>query len=170
MHILLFIVSILVAYKWGDWKNWEKYYPTILYFGFFDLICRSVYHDMPLWIHKCTIGIQIPNTIISLAWIFIIYPSTVLIYLYRFPKGLKNQVLYILQWVLSYTAIEWVLHLTKAIEYHNNWTIFSSLIFNCGMFTILWMHHQRRRTAWIMTFLMFLIFIQFYKIPLSLIK
>jgi hypothetical protein len=83
---------------------------------------------------------------------------------------LKNQILHILLWVITYTTMEWVLHLAKGIEYYNNWTIFSSLLFNCGMFTILWLHHKKRSAAWFTTFLMFLIFIQFYKIPLSLIK
>jgi hypothetical protein len=170
LHVLLFIAFIFLAYKWGDWKNWENYYPTILYFGFFDLVFSCVYHDMPLWVHKCTIGVEIPHTIISLAWIIIIYPTTVLVYLYHFPKGFKKDILYISLWVIFYTAMELILYLARGIEYHNNWTILASLLFNCGMFTILWLHHKSRKAAWFITLLMSVIFIQLYKIPLTLIK
>lgn len=32
------ILYILVCLKWGDWRNWRKYYPTILYVIIWDLI------------------------------------------------------------------------------------------------------------------------------------
>lgn len=28
---LLACLFILVCYKWGDWRNWKTYYPTILF-------------------------------------------------------------------------------------------------------------------------------------------
>jgi hypothetical protein len=170
LHIALFIASIFSAYRWGDWRNWEKYYSTILYFGFLDLIQNCVYHGMPLWTHVCTIGFKLPHTIINLIWILIIYTSTILIFVYHFPKVFKNQVFYISLWVLGYTMVEWILYLNKAIEYHNDWTILASLLFNCGMFIILWVHYTKPVVAWLLTILMFLVFVSIYQVPMKAIR
>ncbi|MDF2841572.1 MAG: hypothetical protein K0Q99_2344 [Clostridia bacterium] len=170
MHFILIIASIIIAFKWGDWRNWRKYYSTILYFGFFDLIVNSVYHNMSLWIHKSTLSIYIPHTIIGFTWIFIIYPAIVLVYLFHVPRDVKGKILYVIKWVVCFTIIECILYLVKGIEYHNNWTLFSSMLFNIGMFTILLVHHYKPMTAWLITFIMAIIFMLIYRIPLSLIK
>ena len=170
LHILLFIIFIFLAYKWGDWRNWQKYYPTILYFGFCDLVHMCVYYNLPLWVHNSTIGIRIPHTFINLSWLLIIYPATVLIYIYHFPKTLKKQIIYIGFWVIGYTLMELMLYMTKEIEYHNNWSIWASLLFNCGMFTILWVHFKKPIIAWVITISMLIVFIKFCPIAFELIK
>ena len=170
LHIILFIASLFLAYKWGDWRNWQKYYSTILYFGFCDLVHNCVYCNMPLWVHNCTLGIRLPHTFISLLWVLIIYPTTVLTYIYHFPKTLKNQVIYIGLWVVGYALMELMLCLTKGIEYHNNWSIWASILFNCGMFTILWVHYKKPVIAWVLTISLLIVFITVYPIPLEIIK
>jgi hypothetical protein len=170
LHIALFVASVFSAYRWGDWRNWEKYYSTILFFGLLDLAQNCVYHSMPLWTYTCTIGIRLPHTLISLFWVLIIYPATILIYIYLFPKTLKKQVIYVGLWVIGYILMELMLCLTKGIEYHNNWSIWSSVLFNCGMFTILWVHYKKPVIAWVLTISMFLVFLSFYPIPLKIIK
>jgi len=47
--IILIIMSIFLCWKYGDWKNWKLYYPTILYLIIGDLACNILTARMPLW-------------------------------------------------------------------------------------------------------------------------
>ena len=30
-QIAVSLAALLAAWRWSDWRNWKKYYPTILY-------------------------------------------------------------------------------------------------------------------------------------------
>lgn len=47
--IFLSLISILICYKLGDWKNWEKYYSTILFFILSSVTCVILTYNHPLW-------------------------------------------------------------------------------------------------------------------------
>ena len=46
LSVSLFLAS---AYKWGNRKDWKKYYSTMSFFGMGDLIYVTVFNDKPLW-------------------------------------------------------------------------------------------------------------------------
>ena len=31
-QIVVTLIIVVIARKWGDWRNWKQYYPTILFF------------------------------------------------------------------------------------------------------------------------------------------
>jgi len=37
MNFVYGFLYLFAAWKWGDWKNWREYYPTILFFIIGDL-------------------------------------------------------------------------------------------------------------------------------------
>ena len=83
MYIVINILYIIAGFKWGDWRNWKLYYPTILYFFIGDLLYNFLLYKQSLWLFHDLI---LPNhTTITIMTMAISYPATILIYLGRFP-------------------------------------------------------------------------------------
>ena len=49
-RIILVLVFVIIAWKWGDWKNWKLYYPTILFMILGDFVYIFLTYKKPLWI------------------------------------------------------------------------------------------------------------------------
>ncbi|WP_354670028.1 CBO0543 family protein [Paenibacillus sp. BSR1-1] len=161
MRIILYSAFIFAAYKWGDWKNWRKYYPTFLFWIGGDFFYNALLRNHRFWnFTKGIIGDDIlhGHLIISLFVMFFSYTSTLLIYLGRFPHQRLKQLFWILLWVLIYTFIEISSNKLNSIEYHYGWNIYWSLLFNIIMFTVLKIHVSKPWLAWIISIL-FLIFL-----------
>lgn len=160
MHIILNLIFLLAAVKWGDWRNWQKYYPTFLFFIGGDLFYNAVLHKHRLWSYQETIfaeDLLYGHLVINLIIMAIAYSSTLLIFLGNYPKSKLKQVLWILLWIFIYCLIEWVnnkyLHL---IEYHNGWNTLLSILFNFVMFPVLRIHMNKPWLAWIISILFFI--------------
>lgn len=157
------IISILICWKWGNWKNWKEYYPTILYFIIGNLVYCILTCDKPLWqfiefFSKCTFS--------DISIMILLYPSTVILFLSFLPKTLLKKIMYILLWVIIYTLIELVSLYTGSFAYKNGWNIYFTIIFNIIMFSLLLLHYTNPLIVWpvsaILAFSMMLLF----KIPL----
>ncbi|WP_052488082.1 CBO0543 family protein [Gordoniibacillus kamchatkensis] len=104
MHIAIQLIFALAAWRWGDWKHWRKYYPTILFLIIGDLMNNFINYNRPFWTFTPNAWEKwlYPNhTIISLGVELIGYPSLVLLYLGNYPDGGRKQVLYVCAWVLA---------------------------------------------------------------------
>jgi hypothetical protein len=95
IRIFMAIVWILCAFKWGDWKNWRKYYPTMLFFGMGVLIYRSIFQSKILWMFQTDLLAQSINELLV---IFTIFFSTALLFLPNLPKKLFHEIIYIIIW------------------------------------------------------------------------
>ncbi|MDF2675115.1 MAG: hypothetical protein K0R09_3384, partial [Clostridiales bacterium] len=82
IRLILASASIISAYKWGDWKNWKRYYPTMLFFGMGDLIYFSFFHNKLLWAFTPSLLVRSIN---ELFIIFTVFFSTTLLFLSNFP-------------------------------------------------------------------------------------
>ncbi len=164
---ILFIGFIFVTFLWGDYKNWKKYYPTILYFIICSLLYTVFTYDYPLWkfnpIYPSSYILP-NNLLISIAVTFILFPCTALIYLGNFPKR-HRQILYILTWVVIYSAIEFIALHFGAILYENGWRYLYSIIFNVFLFSFLRIHHLKPSLAWILSLIFILSFITIFNVP-----
>jgi len=49
LRIVKTILWILAAYKWGHWRDWRKYYATLLFGITGDLIYFVLSYNHPLW-------------------------------------------------------------------------------------------------------------------------
>jgi hypothetical protein len=149
--------------KWGDWRNWRLYYPTILFYLLGDLLYQYLLSDhYPMWKYSPqglddTIGLT--HSHVSLSIMAIKYPATVLIYLSKFPKAnLVKQALFIAFWVLIFAVNESIDIKAGLIQYYNGWGFHWSLFFNLVMFLLLKLHHHRPLAAWLLS-LGFIVFL-----------
>lgn len=174
MHFVYNLLLLSVALKWGDKKNWRKYYPTILFFILVDLFANFVVVKHPLWIYQETIfGMEIlqNHTIINLMIMFVAYPSTILIYIGQFPNKTLHKIFWILLWIFIYTSIEFInLHYLDLINHFNGWTMTWSVLFNVVMFSTLKIHQERPLIAWIICVLWTITLFIVFDIPISQMK
>lgn len=145
MFILIVPVFLLLCYKWGDWKNWKLYYPTILYMMLIDFLNNFITARYPLWEYE---KIFKNNTFNDIVVAFTLYPSTVLLYLHHYPKKPLKQIAYIALWVLIYAAIEFVALETGTFSYQNGWNFVWAIGFDIMMFIILKLHYEKPLLAW----------------------
>ncbi|WP_449539755.1 CBO0543 family protein [Ferdinandcohnia sp. Marseille-Q9671] len=174
MHLVYNATLLLAAVKWGDWKGWRSYYPTILFFIMGDLLKNFLFHDYLLWTYQETIfaeNLFSNHTFISLMIMYISYPATILIYLGRFPKERWKQLVWIVFWIFIYVTIEYInLEYLHLIKHHNGWSMPWSILFNIVMFPMLLLHHKKPLVTWGLSVLWILFLFTMFPLPLDMIK
>ncbi len=153
MNFAFGLFCFLLMLRFGDWKNYKKYYPTILFVITGDLLYNLFTYQAPMWSYNP--DFICPNHTITNLWVMMtVYPATVLIYLPHFPEKKGKQVLYILFWVLLYGVIELAgYYIFDAIDHFNGWNMWWSLLFDVILFTMLPIHHKRPILAWGLSFI-----------------
>jgi hypothetical protein len=172
MHCFFALLFLVAAIKWGDWRNWKVYYPTILFFICGDLLKNSLLHDHRMWTYHELIfeNIFFGHLIINLLVLAIIYPSTILIYLGRYPLKRWKQIYWTGFWIFVYMTYEVVYLQLHLIKYHYGWTIWWSLVFNVVTFILLRVHHKNPIVAWVAS-LIFIVFLwNAFNLPAALLK
>lgn len=160
IHATLWLVA---AYKFGDWKNWSKYYPTMLFMGMGDMIYNLVFYEKMLWFFNPGFLNPIVNELLV---VFTIFSCTVLIFLTHFPKTLFKQFGYISLWVAIYIVIE-VFMMNIGLQYSKNgWSIWWSLLHNFYQFPLIAIHHKRPYLAWTLAIAILFIIMTIFKVPL----
>jgi hypothetical protein len=146
MHIFYNLAFLVAAWRWGDWKNWNRYYSTILFFIAGDLLYNFLTHDHPMWMYHSTFS---THTAVSLLIMAVAYPATVLIYLGNYPTGIVKRILWTLLWASLYLVIEFInLNYLKLISHHNGWSIWWSFLLDCILFIKLRLHYKNPLLAW----------------------
>jgi hypothetical protein len=171
MHFLFIFGIVLIGWKWGNWQEWQKYYPTILFFIACDLFANVVTYNYPLWQYQETIfaaEILRSHTIITLFIMLIVYPITTVLYLSKFPEGVSKSIRWILLWVFLYWIVEFInVAFLGQMIHENGWNIYWSFVFNIVMFTTLWVHHKWPLFAWLIAIIWSSFIIIFFQIPIS---
>lgn len=158
------LVCSVICWKWGDWRHWGKYYPTILYMLIGDLVEDLLMYSKPLW----GFGEFIEKyPFLDITVMLLIYPSTVVLFLTWYPKPWGKQILYILLWVGIYTIIEVVALFTSSFSYHNGWHIGYSLVFNLLMFPLLVLHYKKPLLVWPISAVLCFLTLWWFHIPLA---
>ncbi|EKD94439.1 MAG: hypothetical protein ACD_26C00049G0001 [uncultured bacterium] len=139
---------IFFVWRRGDWRNWTKYYPTVLFMIVISLLENVITTNHHLWMM-----INSPSNTSTLAnslyVTFTTFPATVLLYLSNYPQKNHHKVCYMLLWVLIYSVLEYGFGLLEFYSYANGWSLGWSIIFNCFMFPILQLHHKNSLLAWL---------------------
>jgi hypothetical protein len=169
--IIIGFILILCAWKWGDWKNWLLYLPTIQYFIISDMLYNLLTWDYSLWSYPHPPNL-LPNHLLNNLFImFVIYPSTMLIFLYRFPKqNLVKQTLYIFTWIVLWLAFELVMVLKGLCVYSHGWTYGWSIAFVCIMVPMLILHYKRPLWAYIVSAPITLFLLLWFHVPVFSVK
>lgn len=154
--ILLFRIGLLAAFllaawRWGDWRRWRLYYPTMLFAAVVNLAAAYISYHHPLWDFNSDAYVG-SETVVEMLNSLIALPAVTFAFLGRYPAaGLVRQARYILAWVVIFAAAETADSLLGGISYFNGWSLAHSVAFDCVMFPLLRLHHTRPLAAWLAT-------------------
>jgi len=168
--MLPFIYFILVM-KCGNWRNWKKYYPSILFVICVDFFICILTYKYSLW--EFQPSFLIPNhTTAEFLLVFTFLPAMALIYLSRYPFKLKwtIQFRYVMIWTLIYDVIEFIFVKARLIIYQHGWNYWWSCLVWLFIFIGLRLHHTKPLLAWALCFSCTIFLILFFHIPISKIK
>ena len=168
MLFLLLFLSILIAWKWGDWRNWNLYYPTILYMILGNLVYIILSSDKPLWRYQSPIySSYFVEALIS----FVVFPCTCLVFLPLYSKVSKMKgIVYILFWALLYTSVEWLSVSLGYFSYHYGWNLYWSFGFNCTMFPLIILHYKKPLWVWPASIISAFLMIYLFDLRFSILK
>jgi hypothetical protein len=76
----------LVTWKWGDWRNFNKYYATILYFILCDVLYYHLTYNHRLWTLKPTPPLT--SEFNAVAGELVVFTCPILLFLGRYPADL----------------------------------------------------------------------------------
>jgi hypothetical protein len=162
------IISAFVCWKWGNWKAWKEYYPTILYMVTGNLVYMCLTQSKPLWQEG---GFLKDYPFLNITSMVLLYSSTIILYLTFYPRitSKPKRAAYVLLWVAIYSAMEYISHITGHFDYDNGWSFFYSVIFSAVMFPLLLLHYKKPLWAWLISIIlaygmMFLFNIPFTKL------
>jgi hypothetical protein len=168
MYLLVNAIYLFAGYKWGDWRNWKSYYPTILFLIIGDFLYNFLLYNQSMWLFH---DIILPNhTTITILAMTVSYSATVLIYLGRFPEGWTKRLLWFLLWTGGYLIIEYIDNRLGFITYHNGWNFWWSALLTGIIFFILPVHHKSPLVAWILSFVIILSLLFIFHIKISDMK
>jgi hypothetical protein len=168
MYILINGLYLIAGFIWGDWRNWKEYYPTILFLIVGDFLYNILLYDKSMWVFH---DLVLPNhTLITILAMTFSYSATVLIYLGRFPNGLKKRTLWFLFWSGIFLILEYVNNKLGYITYHNGWNMLWSVLFTAIIFLILPIHHKRPLLAWGLSIVFILFLLTVFDVKISELK
>ena len=145
MNIILMILMILLTFWKGDWRNWEKYYPSMLYIALSTFVYEFISHEnFQLW--ELEKGPFLNRMNVHFVQNLIINPLVVLVYLSNYPN-MGNKLRYNFQWVIMFWLIECIASYFDVITYHNGWNLGWSLLFISIMFPMVRLHHVKKSLA-----------------------
>lgn len=168
MYLLFAGVAIFAAWRWGDWRQWEKYHSTILYMIAADLLYRVLTYQHVLWEYQPAFFPR--STFVQIFIACTVYPSTVILYLSCMPIRLVYQIRHFLSWVAVYSVAEWIAYTLGLLTYHHGWNFYWSVFFNFIMFSMVWLHHKKPLVAYFISAIIAVTLLLTFQVPLSAIK
>lgn len=169
VRVVLVILFMVVTWRFGDWRNWRRYHPTILFFVMSALLYNVLLYNHPMWEYNGD-GIIPNHTLSALSLSFIVFPCTVLLYIPHFPKSMWLRTAYVLMWGAIYSLIEWFMLKSGLIEYHNGWTYIASALFDFGIFVMLLVHHKKPLWAYGISLVAVVLLMWLYQVPTQSMK
>jgi hypothetical protein len=164
IRILSASIFLISAYKWGDWKNWKKYYPTMCFFGMGDLIYIAVFYDKPLWDFPTNFLV---SSLDELLLIFGCFFPTTLLFLSHYPKKLLSQIAYNSMWIGIYMSLELINLKFGTIQYYNGWNIWWSLLHNTIQFPLIALHHKNPILTWIIALVFLIVIMKIFNLQFT---
>jgi hypothetical protein len=164
IRLLFAFLYLIASWCFGDWRNWRKYYPTILFVIIVNFATCILTYNHSLWYFEKTLFMP-NNTLINF---FISFTSFPLIYLSQYPFKSRPswQLAYIAFWVVLSVLFEGVFLLTKLITYHNGWNFGWSILVWLNMFISLRLHYTRPLWAWLLFFGGTIFMVWYFHVPI----
>jgi hypothetical protein len=170
ISIIITIFFLLFAWRFGDWKNWKQYYPSMLYMVLNAIIFNLITYEHPTWEWNDITGVFPNHTLLDVWIIFTQFPAVVLLYLTNYPKTWIKKSLRILLWAGIFTALELIVFQFDYIVYHNNWTLWWSIFFNIVTFIMIRLHFRRPLLTWLLSIVFITLLSIVFDLPLSKLR
>ncbi|WP_175988571.1 CBO0543 family protein [Bacillus sp. Marseille-Q1617] len=174
MTIVFLLTYALAGWKFGNWKEFHSFYPTLLFFIIGDLLSQFLLFEYSMWkFHAAdpfSQSLKLNHTIIALLKMMIQYTVTVAIFIGRLPETLPKRILWVLLWTGIYGTTEGLSFLLGMMTYHHGWHFGWDLVFNIMMLTMLVIHHKKPIYAWIASFPVIVGLWIIFDVPYSVLK
>ncbi|NQX69460.1 hypothetical protein HQN90_25340 [Paenibacillus alba] len=153
---------LAAAWRWGDWKQFKQYYPTMLYISCLKLLYELFSHEAHYeWHLEPDFFLNYTGTV--LLHTFLIYPLTAFLFLSNFPMtNTLSKMSHILKWTLMYIIIELLGYKLGRITYHAGWNGWWSLVFDLNMFVMLRLHYIHLLWAMLLSLLCTLFYLFYF--------
>jgi hypothetical protein len=165
MHLFVALWALISAWKWGDWRNWEKYHPTLMYFAMGNLLYNFLTANHFLW--KLEPDFLPNHSMTEMVYTFITFPATAFLFLSNYPKETHKIFLHYLKWIFIFVAVEWVFSRTGRILYQYGWSLGWSAIFDCTMFPMLWLFYRKPLIAYGISAIMCVFWVWLFDVPVN---
>jgi len=148
MHIVIILWAVFAAWRWGDWKNWQKYHSSMIFYPFANLVYGLLVnnHDFFLWRYHG--HFLFSEETADLFHSTITFPAVTLTYLSNYPTDRLKQALHITKYVVIYVVVEIIALQLNVITYSYNWNLLWSIWFNIVSFSVIRLHHTRPLLAY----------------------
>ncbi len=168
MVLFYSVLAILVTWKWGDWRTWRLYYPTIIFFILISMLHLVLTYEYPQWTFN---DLFIPNnTLKALIMFFLQFPCFTILFFTYAPSKKAYLPLYFLIWVTIFGLLEFISLLAGTISYHDGWNFGWSIVLNLCTFPTLYLHHKQPLWGWGVSLLTTAIFIWIFQVPITKMK
>ena len=166
MIILIAAVCALSCYKWGAWRKWREFYPSILFLIIGDMAYNFVFHDYSLW---CYAGF-VNHTVANIIAMFLVFPPVVILFLSHWPQKWTRKTLYVLVWSIGFTLLEYSSLCLCLFTHHNGWNIFWSFTLYILGFAIVRLHYRHPLLVWPICAALAAVTMFIFKLPFDLLK
>ncbi|WP_281659048.1 CBO0543 family protein [Halobacillus sp. Cin3] len=168
--LLVIIVWVLFAWRFIDWTQWRRQYPTVLFFMLSNFLYNYFYYNHTLWAFRGVTLEWLNHSIINAAFTFIICPAGLVIFLQRMPDSKAARVYYVAVWIGFYTALEWLFSMKGMYVYDHGWNNWLNIPLNTLLFLILAVHYKRPSLAMILAVPIAVLFYVCFPFPLDSLK
>lgn len=168
MHIVISILTIIASMKWGKWKNWQDYHPSMLFIAAGGLLYEYIVQENTLW--KFHPDFIYGHEMVVIVYAVITMPISIFLYLSHFPERWFLRVFYIVAWSVIYITVEWMLLKFDRISYQNGWSILFSFLFDLVMFSVIALHHHKPIRSYIISLFIIIFLIAYFDVPFKFAK
>lgn len=165
-RLIILALFILMLFKWGDYKRWKEFYPTILFTIIGDFTYNFVFCNYMLWRYDGLIN----HTVSDILMAVVAFPCAIIVFLTHLPVGWLKQAVYILVWSAANLAVEYISSSIGFMSYSNGWNIFWSIGVYIGAFIIICIHYKRPLAAWLISGVMLITVALAFKLPFLQLK
>jgi hypothetical protein len=166
MHVFTAIISIIAAWRWGDWRNWKKYHSTMLFVVVGNLTYNFICANHFLW--RLIPEFFSNHTIAELGYTFIVFPANALLFLSNYPDNTLKKTLYYIKWIFIYIIVEYLFLINNGIIHDYGWNIWWSLAFISIMFPLLRLHYTKPLLAYLFAIAMGSFIIFYFDVPVEI--
>lgn len=165
MHLALTLLMVVFVWWMGAWKEWQKYHTTMMYFALGNVTYNFLTANYFLWKMKPDF---FPNhSLTEMAYTFIVFPATSLLFLYNYPTTTKKKFWHYIRWIGVFILVEWFFTTNDRMVYQHGWNLMWSAIFDVSMFPMLRLHYKRPLLAYGFSTVLCVFWIWMFKVPVN---